>query len=439
MKNLSMIQYLTEIKKLVDQIASAGSTIDSEDIILYILNGLTPAYQSFKTYIRNSPSPIRLENLYVMIISEEIHANSDAARISTDTLQQAALYASRGRGRRTRGRSTQSSNPNNRSGQQQQAPICQICSKKGHTADACWHRMNANYTPQTTTPKHNSALVANSEAPSYDWYLYSEASSHMTNSVDDLSQSTPYPSSDGIFIGDGRNIPIAHSDTGILPTPNRKLRLSNLLHVPDISHNLLSISHLVKDNNISITFDPTGFVFKDLTTNQQLLRGPCSDGLYKITPTTTAQHHESSFQASKNSTSTWHDRLGHPHLRTLQRISHRNPTLRILHSTEPCITCIQCKTHKLPFESSQSRTHKPLEIVHSDVWGPSPVFSVQGFRFFVIFVDDYSRYTWIFPLVHKSDVTNTFIHFTKFIENQTNSRIKTIRTDGGTEFTNHQM
>ncbi|XP_020696002.1 uncharacterized protein LOC110109327 [Dendrobium catenatum] len=98
MKNSSMIQYLTEIKKLVDQIASAGSTIDSEDIILYILNGLTPAYQSFKTYIRNSPSPIRLENLYAMLISEEIHVNADAARQSSETVQQAALYASRGRG-----------------------------------------------------------------------------------------------------------------------------------------------------------------------------------------------------------------------------------------------------------------------------------------------------------------------------------------------------
>ncbi|KAI0498170.1 hypothetical protein KFK09_021411 [Dendrobium nobile] len=123
MKNLSMIQYLTEIKKLVDQIASAGSTIDSEDIVLYILNGLPSAYQSFKTYIRNSPTQIRLENLYAMLISEEIHINADAARISIETSQQSALYANRGRGHRTRGRSNQSQNSNGRSGQQQQQLI----------------------------------------------------------------------------------------------------------------------------------------------------------------------------------------------------------------------------------------------------------------------------------------------------------------------------
>lgn len=137
MKNSTMIQYLTEIKKLVDQIASAGSTIDSEDIILYILNGLPPAYQSFKTYIRNYPASIRLENLYAMLISEEIHVNADAARLTNETVQQTALYAGRGRGRRARGRSTQASSNTNRSSQQLTAPTCQICLKKGHTADAC--------------------------------------------------------------------------------------------------------------------------------------------------------------------------------------------------------------------------------------------------------------------------------------------------------------
>ncbi|XP_020673316.1 uncharacterized protein LOC110092943 [Dendrobium catenatum] len=144
MKNLSMIQYLTEIKKLVDQIAYVGSTVDSEDIIIYILNGLPPSYQSFKTYIRNPPTQIRLENLYAMLISEEIHITADATHSSADIVQQAAVYTNMGRGRRTRGRATQPQYSNSRSGNQQQpAHICQICAKKGNTTDVYWHRMNA--------------------------------------------------------------------------------------------------------------------------------------------------------------------------------------------------------------------------------------------------------------------------------------------------------
>ncbi|KAI0496003.1 hypothetical protein KFK09_022310 [Dendrobium nobile] len=297
--------------------------------------------------------------------------------------------------------------------------------------------MNANYTSQTTTPKQNNALVANSEAPSQDWYLDTGASSHMTNTSDNLYQSTPYMGNDGIFIGDGRNIPIAHS--GILPTHNRKFLLSNLLHVPKISYNLLSISQLVKDNNISITFDPSGFVCKDLTTNNQLLRGPCKAGLYKITPTSTTNSQEVACAASTNPNFTWHDRLGHPHFKILKCITQSNSALHISPFNTSCTTCIQCKLHKLPFESSISRAHTPLALVHSDVWGPSPVSSTNGFRFFVIFVDDYSRYTWLFPIIHKSEVTTTFITFTNFIENQTKQTIKILRTDGGTEFNNYAM
>ncbi|PKU75693.1 Retrovirus-related Pol polyprotein from transposon TNT 1-94 [Dendrobium catenatum] len=299
--------------------------------------------------------------------------------------------------------------------------------------------MNANYIPQANTSKTNNALVAHSEAPSQDWYLETGASSHMTNVSDNICQPTPYTGNDGIFIGDGRNIPIAHSGTGILPTPNRKFLLSNLLHVPQISYNLLSISQLVKDNNISITFDPSGFVCKDLTTNKQLLRGPCRAGLYKITPTSAITSPEIACTASKNPNFTWHDRLGHPNFKILKNIAQSNSAIHIPSFNSSCTTCIQCKLHKLPFEISTSRMNTPLALVHSDVWGPSPSLSTNGFRFFVIFVDDFSRYTWLFPLTHKSEVTSTFITFTKFIENQTKQSIKILRTDGGTEFNNYAM
>ncbi|PKU75766.1 hypothetical protein MA16_Dca019722 [Dendrobium catenatum] len=105
----------------------------------------------------------------------------------------------------------------------------------------------------------------------------------MTNSVENLATSNAYNGTDKVTLGDGRSVPIAHSGTGLLPTPSRKLFLSHILHTPSISHNLLYVSNLVQDNNLSIIFDSTGFTFKDLTTNKILLKGPCRDGLYRIT------------------------------------------------------------------------------------------------------------------------------------------------------------
>ncbi|KAI0526987.1 hypothetical protein KFK09_002583 [Dendrobium nobile] len=98
MKNMSMQNYLTEVKKIVDNIASAGSSIDTEDIILHILNGLPPSYQSFKTTVRTMQSPLKLDNLYAMLISEEIHIQADSMRSATHQEPPTALYAYRGHG-----------------------------------------------------------------------------------------------------------------------------------------------------------------------------------------------------------------------------------------------------------------------------------------------------------------------------------------------------
>ncbi|XP_020688969.1 uncharacterized protein LOC110104283 [Dendrobium catenatum] len=100
MKTISMTQYLTEIKKIVDQIASTGCIVGAEDIILYIVNGLPPLYQPFKTSIRTMLTSISLDNLYALLISEEIHLQNEAAHLPTPADPNMALYTRRGRGRR---------------------------------------------------------------------------------------------------------------------------------------------------------------------------------------------------------------------------------------------------------------------------------------------------------------------------------------------------
>ena len=54
--------------------------------------------------------------------------------------------------------------------------------------------------------------------------------------------------------------------------------------------------------------------------------------------------------------------------------------------------------HNLPFPKSQFVASSPFELVHSDVWSPALVTSVNGFRYYVIFVDHFTRFTWLYPL-----------------------------------------
>ncbi|KAH0470888.1 hypothetical protein IEQ34_000611 [Dendrobium chrysotoxum] len=79
----TMVQYLSEIKQKVDAITAAGSTIDPQDILLYTLNGLPPAYNAIKTTIRTQLNPISLDNFYSLLYSEELNLHSELVAEST--------------------------------------------------------------------------------------------------------------------------------------------------------------------------------------------------------------------------------------------------------------------------------------------------------------------------------------------------------------------
>jgi hypothetical protein len=80
-----------------------------------------------------------------------------------------------------------------------------------------------------------------------------------------------------------------------------------------------------------------------------------------------------------------------------------------------------------------------LDLIHCDLWGPSPVSSNLSYKYYVIFIDDHSRFTWLYPLKFKSDFFHIFIQFQKFVETQFSLKIKSFQSDGGTEFTNRQF
>ena len=66
-------------------------------------------------------------------------------------------------------------------------------------------------------------------------------------------------------------------------------------------------------------------------------------------------------------------------------------------------SCLEGKFTKLPFHSSTHQSQIPFEVVHSDLWGPAPCNSIDGFKFYVIIIDECTRFCWVFPLINKSD------------------------------------
>ena len=169
-----------------------------------------------------------------------------------------------------------------------------------------------------------------------------------------------------------------------------------------------------------------------------LYRGPSRNGLYPLGGSTLAQHHTSfsSTQFTKLvSSKIWHDRLGHPNSNVLHSLflnvhTTRSNNTELIH----CTHCIQGKMIQLSFQKSVSKACKPLEVIHSDVWGLAPVTSNGGTRFYVIFVDEFTRFTWFYPIKCKSQVLACFVSFFQTMQNLLNQKIKILRTDYGGEY-----
>ena len=102
--------------------------------------------------------------------------------------------------------------------------------------------------------------------------------------------------------------------------------------------------------------------------------------------------------------------------------------------SDVCDVCQFSKQTHLPFINSFSIFIELLELVHFDLWGPAPVDSYDGYKYFVLFIDDFSRATWLYLLKSKTEVTSVFKDFHTMVFNQFGAKIKTFRYDNGTKY-----
>jgi GAG-pre-integrase domain len=316
--------------------------------------------------------------------------------------------------------------------------LCQLCFKKGHTADRCYKRFDATYKPPPPRPpprsrQHQSQpqalFIQLGSAPAESWYMDSGASAHVTSDLNALTTYSPYTGNDQLQVGNGKGLDIVHIGTASLSTNSSFLLLNKVLHVPAISKPLISISQLLLDNNVFVEFHPDCCIVKDRMNHQVLLQGVKCNGLYLVSSPS-----PQALICEKGSLTLWHKRLCHISANTIQHLVSSQNLSCTMNKLGVCEPCCLAKSHILLFYPSSSTATKPLEIIHCDLWGPSPVISQNGYKYYLLFTDQFSRYNWIYFCSHKSNVADIFHQFKILVENLLFSKIKTIQLDGGTEF-----
>lgn len=138
--------------------------------------------------------------------------------------------------------------------------------------------------------------------------------------------------------------------------------------------------------------------------------------------------------------SIWHKRLRHPSEEVLSAMI-RNFRHSINEDSLPsvCSSCMSGKMCRQPFSIKETRASSIFDKVHSDIWGLAPTKSLEGFRYYVSFIDEFSRFLWIFPVINKSDIFQVFVNFYSFVATQFNISIKCLQTDGGSEYMSNKF
>jgi hypothetical protein len=109
-------------------------------------------------------------------------------------------------------------------------------------------------------------------------------------------------------------------------------------------------------------------------------------------------------------------------------------------SNEACEGCLLGKQHRLTFPTGETwRTKDVLELIHTDVCGPMRTPSLNNNKYFILFIDDFSRMTWVYFIKEKSEVFGIFKKFKTLVEKQSGKHIKKLRSDRGKEYNSHEF
>jgi transposase InsO family protein len=247
-------------------------------------------------------------------------------------------------------------------------------------------------------------------------------------------------SQDTIIFGDGNQGKV--KGLGKIDITNED-SISNVFLVESLGYNLLSISQLchMGYNCLFTNIDVSVFRRSD---GSLAFKGVLDDKLYLVDFSKENADLDACLIAKTNMGWLWHRRLAHVGMKNLHKLIKGDHVLGLTNvcfeKDKPCTAC-QAGKHVGSTHHSKNvtTTSRPLELLHMDLFGPVAYLSIEGSKYGLMIVDDFSRFTWVFFLEDKSETQGTLKRFLRRAQNEFELEVKKIRSDNGSEFKNLQV
>ncbi|KAJ9541946.1 hypothetical protein OSB04_028452 [Centaurea solstitialis] len=432
------------MKSIADELALVQNPVKDEDLMVHILCQLGDDFKNVAQSLRLLDSKlsfpeffgelVNFERELQTIVTPPLMATANFTQKHLRTNARPAPYRrnmqSNFNGKPSRNQFPNGSNFNNGNRDSRTTIYCQYCNFAGHEAKECRKLARFLHENHVTTgnsmTQSKASPIANVTTSSY--MFDTGASHHVDPDRASFHCVSEYGGLDEISLSNGNTLSITHIGQTHLPTPHGFLNLKDVRCVPQIKNKLISVAKLCKTNQVYVEFFPTHFFVKDLQTGARLMRGEnYHDVYYANLPS----------QPKINAVSTtlpldWHHKLGHPSIRILKQIA-KCLGLRFNLFNFHCDSCSINKSHKDSFGINSFTTTTPVQLIYSDVWGPVEK-SIDGFTYYVIFVDFHTKYIWLYPMKNKSDISILFPQFKLLVEKYFQTPLISLFTDNGGEY-----
>jgi hypothetical protein len=257
-----------------------------------------------------------------------------------------------------------------------------------------------------------------------NWILDSGASKHVTGTFKEFDSYTQYPPThkETIQTADGTSQPIIGVGT-VQCTP--AIKLSSVLHVPAFPVSLISLSALVDDIDCRVMLDREMCLIQERLTGERLGTGTRHKGLWYMDREVTNDAVCTVLAATAGEKEAMvmlqHCRMGHLSFDKMYKVV-PDVMCGVDKNKLVCDACEFGKHTRTSYVSRGLRSISPFVLIHSDVW-TCPVISISGMKYFVTFIDCYSRMTWVYLMRHKNEVFRCFQDFYAYVKNQFHTQV----------------
>ncbi|CAI7795648.1 unnamed protein product [Closterium sp. NIES-53] len=453
----SMHEYATRVEELGETFMDLGGTVTEEDWILTLLCSLPEEWSTVITTLDSVQDTWTKE----MVVGRLLHEESRRRQFANES-EGAAMFSGGSSGKKStwsKGATKKSSGGSDRGKGNASSGTskCHYCGKSGHFWRECRKRLS-DWTPSKARNHEGNAHTASGETddtresivllagegtntPSDAWFLDTGATQHMTHSASFLTNVGALGDVKRIVFGNNKSLPVVGVGSTRLIDDGGPVNITNVLHVPRLKVNLLSVSQLVK-KDVKLTID--GANMNLFWKGKQFAQGVLNRELYQL-KTHPGAASSNVAQGSKATLKAWHNRLAHANYDSVKELANKGLAKGVDvvagdDETGVCGACVEGKMVRKPFGSRTSPlAMDSLALLHMDVCGPMRHASKGGARFLLVMLDDATRMCWTRLLKAKGDSAKAIQEWALEVCNDDKKRIKVIRTDGGGEFVNNEL